>query len=163
LYLTTRCPPHQRQEPRKKDRSKLDVIRDIGVTAVKGAVGLPQAIAGLADIPTLGRAGKALEGLGYRPDEAQKALDDLYSEATQNDKRYVGQADGFIDTLGRAIERPATIATAVGESIPQMLGGAAIARGGLALTSKLAPWVAGAIGEGRDGRWRRCCPDPLRD
>lgn len=131
-----------------KPRSVADVARDVGVTALKGAVGLPQAVVGIADIPTGGRVGKALEEVGYRPNEAQQMLDQMYSEQTRADKNYVGQADGFVDTLGRAIERPSTIATAVGESIPAMLGGAGIARGVLKVAPKLAPVIAGAIGEG---------------
>ena len=39
------------------ERTVGDVLKDVGVTALKGAVGLPQAFAGLADIVTLGRAG----------------------------------------------------------------------------------------------------------
>lgn len=132
----------------RKDRTAADYVRDIGVTAIKGAVGLPQAFVGLADIPTLGHAGRALESIGYRPGETQKALDGMYSEATQDDKRYVSQADGFIDTLGRAIERPSTIATSIGESIPQWLGGAGIARGLIKAAPAVAPWLAGAMGEG---------------
>lgn len=135
----------------KKTRSVGDVIRDVGVTAIKGAVGLPQAFVGLADIPTGGRVGKALEEIGYRPDEAQKFLDEHYSEATKADKKYVQGADGFVDTVERALERPATIATSVGESIPSMIGGAGIARGVIKVAPKVAPVVAGAIGEGTIG------------
>lgn len=134
-----------------KNRSTGDIIRDVGVTALKGAVGLPQAIVGIADIPAGGHVGKGLESIGYRPDEAQKMLDDLYSDQTKADKRYVQEADGFLDTIDRAVERPATIATAVGESIPSMIGGAGIARGVLKVAPKVAPVVAGAIGEGSIG------------
>lgn len=131
-----------------KPRSVADIARDVGVTALKSTVSLPQAVVGLVDIPAGGRVGKALEEVGYRPNESQQMLDDLYSEQTRADKRYVAQADGFVDTLGRAIERPATIATAVGESLSSMLGGAGIARGAIKLLPKLAPVIAGAIGEG---------------
>ena len=103
---------------------------------------------GCTRYPTLGYAGRALESVGYRPNDAQKMLDEMYSEQTRADKAYVGQADGFVDTLGRAIERPSTIATAIGESVPQMLGGAGIARGLLSAAPKVAPWLAGALGEG---------------
>src|SRR5690606_11922144 len=37
----------------------------------------------------------------------------------------------------------------IGESIPQMIGGAAVGRGLIAASGgKVAPWVAGGIGEG---------------
>lgn len=138
-------------EAAKPRRSAADIIRDIGITGLKGAVGLPQAFVGLADIPTGGRVGKALEEIGYRPADAQRILDEQYSAATQADKRYVHEADGFTETVGRAIERPATIATAVGESLPSMIGGASIARGVLKVAPKVAPVLAGAIGEGAIG------------
>lgn len=141
----------QSTETEKKPRTAADVARDVGVTAVKGAVGLPQAFVGLADIPTGGRVGKALDTIGVRFDDAQKILDEQYSEQTKADKRYVHEADGFVDTVGRAIERPSTIATAVGESIPSMIGGAGIARGVLKAAPKVAPVIAGAIGEGAIG------------
>lgn len=139
----------QPEKPKKKiERSALDVAGDIAVVAAKGAVGLPQAIAGLADIPTGGRVGKALEELGYRPEDAQKMLDGMYSEAQQEANRQVREADGFVPTLKAALENPSTIATTVGESLPQMLGGATIARGVMAAAPKVAPWLAAAVGEG---------------
>lgn len=139
------------EEPEQQGRSYADIARDVGVTAVKGAVGLPQAFVGLADIPTGGRVGRALDSVGVRFDDAQKILDSQYSQQTQADKKYVNEADGFFDTIGRAVERPSTIATAVGESLPSMIGGAGIARGLLKAAPKLAPVVAGAIGEGAIG------------
>lgn len=134
---------------KKRERDIADVTGDVLVTAAKGAVGLPQALAGLADIPTGGRVGKALEEVGYRPEEAKQLLDTWYSPAQQEANREVREADGFMPTLKAAIENPSVIATTVGESIPQMLGGAAVARGVMAATAgKVAPWAAGALGEG---------------
>jgi hypothetical protein len=139
----------------KKERSKrsaADFAKDAGVVALKGAVGLPASIVGLADIPTGGRVGKFLEdNLGYRPGDAQRILADEFSDAQKEANQEVEQADGFVDTARAAIENPSTIATSVGESIPQMLGGAAAARGILKVAPKVAPWVAGALGEGAMG------------
>lgn len=140
--------PAEQPKEKRKERTTLDVVRDVGVTALKGAVGLPQSFVGLADIPTGGRVGKALEDIGYRPQEAQQMLDSMYSEPQQEANRKVREADGFIPTLEAALENPSTIATTVGESIPQMLGGASIARGIVAAAPKVAPWLAGAAGEG---------------
>src|SRR5438034_32277 len=70
-------------------RSVLDVIKDVGVTALKGAVGLPQAIVGVADIPIGGHVGKALQEIGYRPSETQKILETMYSPAQQEANRKV--------------------------------------------------------------------------
>jgi N12 class adenine-specific DNA methylase len=143
------------QPEKKKTRTAADIAGDIGVTALKGAVGLPQAIVGLADIPTGGRVGKALEDAGYRPGDAQQALDAMYSDPQQEANAKVRSAEGFTDTMAAAIENPSVIATTVGESLPQMLGGAGIARGlmkgGEVVGKAVAPWLAGAVGEGALG------------
>lgn len=152
-------------------RSAADWARDVGVTALKGAVGLPQAFAGLlnlADTVNRGTApaslreamgdptsrpgvSKALEDAGLRFEDAQKGLDELYSPAQQAANRKVAEADGFLPTVQAALENPSTIARAAVESIPQMLGGAAVGRAVVAGAPKVAPWLAGAIGEGAIG------------
>lgn len=161
-------------EPPKKERTRTaaDIAKDAGVVALKGAIGLPQAAVGMADLasmvtpayaieslkesikagrPTLakvGQIGKALEDAGYRPEEAQRIADGWFSDAQKEANQEVDQAKGFVDTTMAALRNPSTIAAAVGESVPQMLGGAAVARGTMAAASKVAPWVAGALGEG---------------
>ncbi len=154
------------------ERTWADVGKDALVVAGKGAVGLPQSIAGIADLaqmatpnywakavmqsvqsgeiemPKTGQISKALESAGVRFDDAQKYLDSLYSEAQQQANKEVRSAEGFLPTVKAAIENPSVITTTVGESLPQMLGGASIARGALTMAPKLAPWAAGALGEG---------------
>lgn len=151
------------------DRTVLGTLGDLGVVAAKGVVALPEALVGLANIPTGGQVGKTLEESGIRFKEAKQFLDGLYSPAQQEANRRVDIADGFMETLEQAIDNPSTIATSVGESIPQMLGGAAAARGLLKIGSKVvgaglqgpalpgvlariagpaAPVIAGAVGEG---------------
>ena len=135
----------------RADRTALGTLGDVGVVALKGAVALPQAFVGLADILTGGYAGKGVEAAGVRFAEAQKLLDTLYSPAQQQANEAVREADGFITTLGAMLSNPSTIATTVGESVPQMVGGAALGRGLLAVAPKLAPWLAAAFGEGLMG------------
>lgn len=130
------------------DRSATEILQDAAVVAAKGAIGLPEAFVGLADIPTGGAVGKFLEEeAGFRPGETKKMLDGYYSDAQKEANLRVQMADGFIDTLDQATSNPSTIATTVGESLPQMLGGAAVARGLLKAGLKSAV-VAGAAGEG---------------
>ena len=129
-------------------RTALDVAKDVGITALKGAVGLPQSVVGVADLVTGGRAGKAVEDAGVRFKDTQEFLADQYSDAQKAANRKVAEADGFVGTAQAMLENPSTIATSVGESIPQMLGGAGVARGVLAAGAKVAPAIAGAIGEG---------------
>ena len=135
----------------RADRTALGTLGDISVVALKGAIGLPQAFVGLADILTGGYAGKGVEATGVRFAEAQKLLDTLYSPAQKQANEAVREADGFISTLGAMLSNPSTIATTVGESAPQMVGGAALGRGLLAAAPKLAPWLAAAFGEGLMG------------
>ncbi len=156
-------------------RSWGDVAGDAAVMTAKSAVGLPQAIAGLADLakvatptywaeavmksvqageismPKTGQLSKALESVGFRPGDAQKYLDSLYSDTTKANKDYVNKGEGFFDTAARAIERPSTIGLAAGEYAAQMLGGGGLARGLTTVAPKVAPWLAGAAGEGGMG------------
>lgn len=130
------------------ERTFLGTVGDVGVTAVKGAIGLPQAFVGLADIPTFGYVGKGLDAIGIRFNDAQAIASGWYSPAQQRANRAVQQADGFVDTIGAAVSNPSTIATTVGESLPQMLGGAGIARGLMKFLPKASPLLAAAAGEG---------------
>lgn len=125
-------------------------VPDVGVTALKSAVGLAETGIGLADIPTFGAVGRGLEKVGVRPRETQEILSSWYSPQQQAAQRAVSGAfeEGFLPGMAAAIQRPSTIATTIGESVPTMLGGAGIARGILKYAPKVAPWAAGAMGEG---------------
>jgi len=151
------------------ERTFLGTLGDVGVTAVKGAIGLPRAFVGLANIPTFGYVGKGLDAIGVRFNDAQAIASGWYSPAQQRANREVQAADGFVDTLGAALSNPSTIATTVGESLPQMLGGAGIARGLMKFLPKVSPLLAGAAGEGIIGAGsaaesiRAQTPDELLD
>ena len=132
----------------RPDRTLLGTAKDIGITALKGAINLPQAFVGLGDIATGGRVGKYLEEAGYRPEDAKRLLDEGLSPAQQYANQQVDNAQGFGGTLEALKDNPSAVATTVGESLPQMLGGAGIARGLLTTAPRMAPLVAGAVGEG---------------
>lgn len=89
-------------------------------------IGAQEAAVGLANLPTFGKAGKALESIGYDPKATKAELDKLYSpeQRLANDK--VAKADGFVDTLSTMVDNPSTIAQTAVESVPLMLGGGAI-------------------------------------
>ncbi|WP_423454267.1 hypothetical protein [Ottowia sp. VDI28] len=129
--------------------------KDVAATAVKGAIGIPEAVVGLADIPTGGAVGKFLENeggaVGFRPKQAREIVNDWHSDATKEAQRKFQAADGVVGKTVAALENPSNIVTAVGESIPSMLAGGAVARGVLAAAPRVAPWLAGAIGEGVAG------------
>ncbi len=131
--------------------------RDIAATAVKGAIAVPEALVGLADIPTGGRVGKFLENeggaVGFRPKQAKEQVNEWHSDATKEAQRKFQEADGVLDKTAVALQNPSLIATSVGESLPSMGLGGVAARGLMAAT-KLGQMgakgavLAGAAGEG---------------
>ncbi len=130
------------------ERTFKNVISDVGVTALKGAVGLPQAFLGLADIVSGGEIGAGAKALGVDFSRTQKILGDAYSPVQKQRNKEVSDAEGFFGTVGAALQNPSVIGRAALESLPQMLGGAAVSRGLLSGASALSPLAAGAIGEG---------------
>jgi hypothetical protein len=92
---------------------------------------------------------QALANAGLRPDEAQKALDQFYSPAQQAANRKVAEVDGFLPTAKAAIENPSTIAHTAIESLGMMGLGGLFGRAIAAAAPRVAPWLAGALGEGR--------------
>ena len=95
--------------------------RDIAATAVKGAIAVPEAAVGLADIPTGGRVGKALQSVGFDPKAAREVANEWHSDATKDAQRKFQEADGIWEKTKTAIQNPSLIATAVGESLPAMV------------------------------------------
>lgn len=136
-------------QPAKERSSVLRrAVGDTAVTAVKAAIGWPESVVGIADLATAGYAGKALEAVGYKPKEARAILDTLYSPEQQEANRAVSEAEGFMGTVKAAVQNPSTIAHAVIESAPSMIGGAGVARGVMRALPRVGAAVASAIGEG---------------
>ncbi|HCF5769802.1 LPD38 domain-containing protein [Pseudomonas aeruginosa] len=146
--LSTSFDPSSATE--EKSSTFRRVVGDTGISLLKGAIGVPEAAVGIADIVTGGQAGKAAEGLGFRPKEAKQILDDLYTPEQKAANQRVAQAEGFVDTAQAMLANPSTIAHTVAESAPSMLAGGAVGRGVGALT-KLPAWALGAVGEGAIG------------
>jgi len=134
------------EPPQAKPATFLERVADLGISAVKGAIGIPEAVVGLADIPTGGRVGKALESVGFQPALAKEILSSWYSDQQKQANRSVEEADGILETAIAAIKNPSTIVHNVVESAPSMVGGAGVARG---LIKAGLPLVASAAaGEG---------------
>lgn len=121
---------------------------DYGISALKGAIAVPEAVVGLADIATGGHAGKLAEEIGFRPKEAKATLDEFLSPEQQAANAKVQDAKGFLPTIGASLQNPSTIAHTVVESVPSMLGGGVIAQGIRRTAPTIAPYIAGAVGEG---------------
>ncbi|HHT9136824.1 MAG TPA: hypothetical protein ACFYEK_06195, partial [Candidatus Wunengus sp. YC60] len=105
------------------------VIADPLVGLAKGAaVGIPETVVGLLDIPTMGRAGKVAEtvsrGLGLGDfKSANEMFDNLLTPETREAQQKVAEAKGFLPTIATAIQNPSSIVQTVAESIPSMVTG----------------------------------------
>jgi hypothetical protein len=144
-FLSRQLSPASSQKPQT---TLADRAKDVAITGLKSAIGVPEAALGLVDIVTAGKAGKLAEQVGFRPKEAKAFLDEQYSPAQQAANTAVRQADGFIPSLKAYAQNPSVIAHDAGEQILPMLGGGVISQGVRKLAPKVAPYIAGAIGEG---------------
>jgi hypothetical protein len=129
-------------------------LKDLGISATQGILGLKEGVTGIADIPTFGMAGKGVAAaekaiFGGTSQEAKEKLQQLKSAEAQQQEKEIAETKGFVPTAKAYLQRPGALAGVITESVPSMLGGAGIARGVIAGTAKkVAPLIAGAIGEG---------------
>lgn len=144
--------PQTPAEEPSRGRSFARMGADAGISLLKGAIAIPEAAVGLADIATGGRVGRLLENeggtIGFRPRQARMWLDEQYSPEQQESFRRVQQADGLVDTAVEAVRNPSVIAHSVLESVPSIGAGGVMARGALAALPRMGGAVAGALGEG---------------
>lgn len=107
--------------------------KDLSLSIAKGVIGVPEALVGLADIPTGGRVGKFLENedglVGFRPKQAKEYLSEFQTEQFKDQQRQFSEADGVLDKTKHALRNPSLIANTVAESGPSMLAGGAIGKG----------------------------------
>lgn len=134
--------------------------KDLALTGIKSAIGVPEMAVGLADIATGGRVGKFLENeggaIGFRPDQAKKYLDEFYTPQQQAAFRAVQQAanpdDPLLTRIGdtalAAVQNPSTIGHAVVESLGVMGAGGVLGRAVMTAAPRAAGWAAAGIGEG---------------
>lgn len=129
-------------------RTFAGTAKDVGISALKSAISVPEIAVGLADIPTGGAIGNLVEGAGVKFKDAKRLLDEELSPAQQAANRRVEQADGFFPTIGALLENPSVIAHGAIESLGSMGAGGVIGRGVVGVAPKVSPWIAAAIGEG---------------
>lgn len=118
------------------------------ITAAKGTIAVPEFLVGVADLLSKGKAGKAVQDAGINFKDFKGRLDTLYTDEQKEANRKTAQAEGFLDTIGTALENPSTITHAVTESIPSMLSGGAVGRLIKRFFPSVSALVAGAAGEG---------------
>jgi hypothetical protein len=147
-FLSRQQSPASSQKPQT---TLADRAKDVAITGLKSAIGVPEAALGLVDIVTAGKAGKLAEQVGFRPKEAKAFLDEQYSPAQQAANRAVNEAQGFTPSLKAYAQYPSALAHQLGEQTFPILAGGVIGRGAaLAMPNiaKAAPYIPGAIGEG---------------
>lgn len=146
---TSAANPFDQFDEVKESSVTRRALGDTGVSLLKGAIAVPEAAVGIADIATGGRAGKVAEGLGFRPKEAKEILNEYYSPEQKAANQKLSEAEGFVDNVKTAVQNPSTILQAGVESVPLIAGGGVVGLGARAL--KATPVIAGAIGEGTVG------------
>ena len=104
-----------------QSKSVVDHVRDLGLSAAKSVIAVPEAAVGLLDIPTGGRVGKFLENedglLGFRPKQAKEFLSDFHTDQYKAQQQEFKEADGVLEKAGVALSNPSLIANTVTESI----------------------------------------------
>ena len=129
-------------------------LKDTGLSALKGAVAVPELAVGIMDVMSDGAAGKILENkdgaVGFRPKEAKQALGDLHTDQYKAQQQEFADAgkdgnwvDKVVDKTKVALTNPSLIANTVFESAPSMLAGGVLGRA----TGIANPVVAGTVGE----------------
>jgi len=115
-------------------------VGDPLVAAAKGVVGAGESLVGLADIPTLGRAGKGLEMIGYDPKYLKNELTKLASPEARAAQENVskGFEQGVVPGIKAIASNPSTIVGGAIESTPGMLLGGGLARGAMTKVPVLA-------------------------
>lgn len=134
-------------EVNNPERTLSGTLGDLGISALKSAVAVPETVVGIADLASGGAAGKLVENAGVRFKDTQNILDSYKSDAGQAAQDKFNNAEGFYDSAKAAIQNPSVIVNAGVESIAPMLAGGVVARGLLAAAPRLG-LGASAAGEG---------------
>lgn len=118
-------------------------VADVGISAVKGSIGMVEAGVGALDLATESTGpSQAMARMGFQPAQAKAILDRYYSAPQRQAFAAVEEADGLLSKTRAVLENPSVVLHSVVESAPTMVAAAAVARG-----SGLSPAVAGPLGE----------------
>ncbi len=171
--------PPQVQRPASGVARRL--IGDSAVDLARGVVGVGEAAVGLANLgdprtyTRLGADNAASRVAGHvadrlipggwtpairqlsnagvlKPQEWKESLAERYSPERQLANQKVQEAEGFLGTARTMIQNPSTIAGAALESVPSMIGGGVLARGGAAALKGATNRTLAAIPRSSTGR-----------
>ena len=128
-------------------------IADTGINVAQGIVGLGEGLVGIADIPTLGYAGKGIEAaektiFGGTSRDLQQKLQELKTPELREQEKAVQEAKGVKNTVLALAKNPLAFLNLIEQSLPSMYGGVGIARKVLQKAPKLGSAAAVGIGEG---------------
>lgn len=126
------------------------VVADPLVGVAKGVLhGIPNALVGIANLPTFGAAGALQEAVGDPIGKVGAGIESLYSPEHAAAAARVGEAKGFIGTAKAALKEPGYLVDFAAEQLPTMFAGGAAAKAALAARGvKASGAAAGALGEG---------------
>lgn len=146
--------------PPAPERSWGEVAQDVGITALKSAIAVPETVVGMADLVSGGRAGKLAEEAGFRPEEAKAILSEGYSDQQKAAFKAVQDAEGIGGTFMAAVENPSVIGHSVLESAAPMLAGGVVARGLMGIGARGVSSAAGGVGPAIPGVMTRAIGSP---
>lgn len=157
-------------------KQNTSLAGDLGTDLKRGVQKLPGIVTGLADIPVAAltnkrfvdeTADKVGEITGFQPSQWAEEARDEYSPARQAGSAEIGRAwqDGrAVDIAGAYAGNPGNVVGMVAESVPQMLAGGVLGRGGLAAgraAGVIGAPVTAAQAATQGGNcwwgWRGCC------
>ena len=139
--------------PYKPSSFARRAIADTGIGLAQGVVGLGEGLVGIADIPTLGYAGKGIEAaekaiFGGTSKDLQQNLQKLKTPELREQEQTVQEAKGVKNTVLALAKNPLAFLSLIEQSLPSMYGGVGIARKVLQKAPKLGTATAVGIGEG---------------
>ena len=120
------------QPPKEPSSIVRRVAGDTALSLGQGAIEGAKGFIGLADIPTMGYAGKAHDWLakklyGGTLSDAEAYLQSLKTPEQQLAEQKVEQAKGFMPTVKELGKNPTALLNVLEQSLPSMMGGVGIA------------------------------------
>ena len=138
----------QQAAPEEESGMFRRYIGDNLLSVGQGIIGLGEAAVGLADIPTFGYFGRGVESasdavFGGDLEDASQYLQSLKTPEQLAQEQEVADAEGtglekFGNTIGALATNPGALANTIFSTLPQMAGGAALARAGLNMAKNRA-------------------------
>jgi len=146
-------PITETKTPYKPSSFARRAIADTGINLSQGLVSLGEAAVGIADIPTLGYAGKGVEAaekaiFGGTSKDLQQKLQELKTPELREQEKAVQEAKGVKNTVLALAKNPLAFLNLIEQSLPSMYGGVGVARKVLQKAPKLGSAAALGIGEG---------------